>query len=160
MTMMMTMERTMMLVSLSQDSQNEATVAFIATSMDFIHISRKHEEFGEVGIDALRSELQSMINKKVWRPVHKSTLSAAERRTILNYLAFLKQKYHPDGFPDQVKARLVAGGHMQDTASPNVFMETAICALRKWICATADIGSDLTRQIWTHFSRIVLQMWK
>jgi hypothetical protein len=55
-----------------------------------------------------------MINKKVWRPVHKSTLSAAERRTILNSLAFFKQKYHPDGSPDRVKARLVAGGHMQD----------------------------------------------
>jgi hypothetical protein len=29
-------------------------------------------------------------------------------------MAFLKQKYKPDGTPDKVNARLVAGGHMQD----------------------------------------------
>jgi hypothetical protein len=116
------------------------------------HIKKALVEFGDAGIEALKCELLSMIDKKVWQPVKKSTLSTAEQKTIINSLAFLKKKYHPDGSPDRDKARLVAGGHMQDetlycdTASPtvdinNVFMEAAICALKKRVCATADIGS-------------------
>ena len=142
------------------------------------HIKKALAEFGDAGIEALKCELQSMINKKVWQPVRKSTLSAAEQSTILNSLAFLKQKYHPDGSPDRVKARLVAGGHMQDetlycdTASPtvdinNVFMEAAICALRKRVCATADIGSaylhvamedNIFMKIDKHISKILCEM--
>jgi hypothetical protein len=76
-----------------------------------------------------------MIEKNVWEPIHRSDLSLTEQKSIINSLAFLKQKYKPDGTTDKVKARLVAGGHMQDetlysdTSSPtvnitNVFRQT------------------------------------
>jgi hypothetical protein len=64
---------------------------------------------------------------------------------------FLKQKFKPDGTPDKVKARLVAGGHRQDesldseTSSPtvetqNIFIECTIPQQGKKV-ATADIGA-------------------
>jgi hypothetical protein len=90
-----------------------------------------------------------MIEKNVWEPIHRSDLSLAEQKSIINSLAFLKQKYKSDGTPHKVKARLVAGGHMQDetlcsdTSSPtvnitNVFMEASINAMKGMKCATAD----------------------
>jgi hypothetical protein len=116
------------------------------------HIKKAIEEFGDPGIKAIQIELKSMIEKNVWEPIHRSDLSLTEQKSIIKSLAFLKQKYKPDGTPDKVKARLVAGGHMQDetlssdTSSPtvnitNVFMEASINAMRGMKCATADIGS-------------------
>ena len=116
------------------------------------HIKKAIEEFGNPGIKAIQVELKGMIEKNVWDPIHRSDLSLTEQKSIINSLAFLKQKYKPDGTPDKVKARLVAGGHMQDetlysdTSSPtvnitNVFMEASINAMRGMKCATSDIGS-------------------
>jgi hypothetical protein len=41
-------------------------------------------------------------------------MSAVERADVIRSSIFLKRKTHPDGSFDKYKARLVAGGDMQD----------------------------------------------
>ena len=46
-------------------------------------------------------------------PVLLGELSKKDRRSIIYCSVFLKEKYKADGSFDEVKARLVAGGHQQ-----------------------------------------------
>ena len=61
-------------------------------------------------------ELNQMETLKVWVPVRGGELSAAQRAGTIRSSMFLKRKTHPDGSFDKYKARLVAGGDMQDKA--------------------------------------------
>ena len=69
---------------------------------------------GELAETAMRLELEQMISKQVWRPIHMHQLTPNERSLVIRSKMFLKQKLHPDGSPDKFKARLVAGGDQQD----------------------------------------------
>lgn len=60
------------------------------------------------------AELQQMVNKQVWHGVHLRNLSSAERKRIIRSSMFLKDKCLASGAFDRFKARLVAGGAMQD----------------------------------------------
>jgi hypothetical protein len=77
-----------------------------------------------------------------------------EKRNIIPSLAFVKQKYNPDGLKDKVKVRLVAGGHKQDrslfvdknTSSPtlhleHLFLEMAMTQAKKPFRTSLDIGA-------------------
>jgi hypothetical protein len=115
-------------------------------------ISQALREFGDPGVEAVGKELQQMLSKHVWIPIKKESLNKNQQKKIIPSQMFLKQKFRPDGTPDKVKARLVAGGHRQDeslyseTSSPtvetqNIFIECTIAAQQKKKVATADIGA-------------------
>jgi hypothetical protein len=110
-------------------------------------------KYGEEG-DALVVELKNMYEKKVFFPVKREKLSPEEKRNIIPSLAFVKQKYNPDGSKDKVKVRLVAGGHKQDrslfvdknTSSPtlhleHLFIEMAMAQAKKPFRTSLDIGA-------------------
>ena len=71
-------------------------------------------------------ELTQMHTLKVWEPIHADTLDAEQRAAVIRSSMYLKRKTHPDGSFDKYKARLVAGGDMQnkdlyeDLSSPTV----------------------------------------
>ena len=75
-----------------------------------------------------------MLKKEVWKPVDVGKLTPSQRKSIIITSMFLKEKQKPDGSFDKLKARLVAGGHMQDRSvyedisSPTVSW-TSVCML-------------------------------
>jgi hypothetical protein len=56
-------------------------------------------------------ELGQMMERHVWTAVK---LSIRQKMDIIRSSMFLKMKVYPDGKPDKLKARLVAGGNQQD----------------------------------------------
>jgi hypothetical protein len=110
--------------------------------------------YGDKAEDAITKELQQLMEKGVFKPVHMKDLSAEERRSIIPSKMFLKDKYKADGAFDKIKARLVAGGHRQDRgqytedqiSSPtvnlsHVFIVGTIAAEERRKVVTADIGT-------------------
>jgi hypothetical protein len=57
---------------------------------------------------------QLAVVKRAFRPVRRTTLSPAHRKNIIRSSMFLKEKFQLDGQFEKLKARLVAGGDMQD----------------------------------------------
>ena len=105
-------------------------------------------------------EIQQLLDRKSWHPVHIGDLNAAERRSIIPSKLFVKIKYKPSGIFDKVKSRLVAGGHRQDrslyrdkTSSPtvstsSVFLIAAIAQRERRSVCTIDIpGAYLNAKI-------------
>jgi hypothetical protein len=89
---------------------------------------------------AIEKELGQMLCKKVWHPVYMHQLTSDEKKRIIRSSLFLKEKYDASGKFEKIKARLVAGGHMQDrsiypdlsaptAAISSVFAVAAIAAL-------------------------------
>ena len=72
------------------------------------------QAFGELALKAISGELEQMVTKKVWRPVHWKAMTDAERKRVLPSSMFLKEKKDSAGKVEKIKARLVAGGHRQD----------------------------------------------
>ena len=89
---------------------------------------------GKEAITAMLLEIQQMLKKEVWKPVDVGKLTPLQRKSIIITSMFLKEKQKPDGSFDKLKARLVAGGHMQDRSvyedisSPTVSW-TSVCML-------------------------------
>jgi hypothetical protein len=71
---------------------------------------------GDEAKRVMLKELKQMVDRKVFRPVHRTTLTEPERKSTIRSSMFLKAKYHTDGTFDKLKARLVAGGDQQDKA--------------------------------------------
>ena len=106
---------------------------------------------GAEATPVIMAELQQMVDKQVWHGVHLRNLSSAERKRIIRSSMFLKDKYLASGAFDRFKARLVAGGDMQDktlynnlsspTASTtSVLTVAAIAAAEGRHAITIDIG--------------------
>ena len=99
---------------------------------------------------AIVKELGQMLNKKVWHPVYMHKLTNDEKKKVIRSSLFLKEKYDSTGKFEKVKARLVAGGHMQDrsiypdlsaptAAMSSVFAVAAIAAYESRGVHTIDI---------------------
>jgi hypothetical protein len=110
--------------------------------------------FGEAGIEAVRSKMAQLHDRKVMKPVHSRELTPEEWREALAYLMFLKRKRC-----GKVKGRGCANGRKQrrytdraDAASPTVateavFLTVVINALENRDVAVVDIHS--CRSTWT-----------
>ena len=88
-------------------------------------------EYGAVATDAIKLELTHLLNKDVLEFVPKNT---PFKKGILSSKMMMTVKTKPDGSFDKVKARLVAGGHLQDRtiyndndiSSPTVALESVL----------------------------------
>ena len=107
------------------------------------------QKLGEIAVDSIRKELQQMCDKNVWEAVHLNSLSYDQRKSIITSSMFLKDKYTADGKFDNLKSRLVAGGHLQDrniydngssptVSTTSVFIVAAFAASENRAVATID----------------------
>ena len=113
-----------------------------------------NKALNKLGRTALFSMLEEMIQfhaKNVGTPIRKRDLSFKQLKSVIRSSMFLKEKYLSTGEFEKLKARIVAGGHMQDRAlyddvtsptvsTPAVFIAIAIAAKEKRKVATVDIG--------------------
>lgn len=88
-------------------------------------------EYGDPAEEAIRDELNKMIDLNVFTAVHKRDTKGV----TIPCSMFIKPKHHADGSFDKIKARMVAGGHRQDwsgeeeCSSPTVSWETVLTFL-------------------------------
>jgi hypothetical protein len=130
----------------------------VGTNMDIEHLNyvfaqlsvqKGIQEHGERAINAIKDELQQMLDKKVWHYA-----SADEKRGVktIHSTMFLKEKEAKNNNPPIIKARLAARGDMQDrslydidqTSSPAVSLDSllmvaAIACRHDYIVKTADV---------------------
>ena len=95
----------------------------------------------------------SIHNQRAWKPIYLASLTARQKSKMIRSFLFLKEKYTSTGEFEKLKARLVAGGHMQDrseyteaeTSSPTVslsalYVVAAAAAKEGRKVATAGVG--------------------
>ena len=96
---------------------------------------------GDAARAVINAELQQMITRKVW----------SEDARVIRSIVFLKEKFLPTGEFEKLKARLVAGGDMQNrdlyedlsaptVATASVFTLLSIAAAENQSIAAVDIG--------------------
>ena len=116
---------------------------------------RKHKRDG---FEAMLKELTLIHETGTIEGIDYANLTSAQKSRAIRSLLFFKEKYKPDGTFDKLKARLVAGGHMQDrsvysqsdTSAPTVateavMMVAAIAAKEQRHVITVDIGGAFLR---------------
>ena len=102
-------------------------------------------------INALLKEIQGFVDIQAFHPVDVSKLTLKQKRSIIRSSIFLKEKFLADGTFDKLRARVVAGGDMQeqmpfeDHSSPtaalaSLLLIAALAAREKRFVATMDIG--------------------
>ena len=102
---------------------------------------------------AAYKEIYQIVKKESFEPMPISKVDDKKFRKIIMSMMFMKEKYSPSGEFEKLKARLVAGGHMQDRSvyevenitSPTVstaavFTIAAIAAREGRKVITMDIG--------------------
>lgn len=114
-------------------------------------VRRALREMKEPALAALFKEIKGFIDIEAFEPKDWRTLSLKQKKSIIRSSIFLKSKFLADGSFDKLKARLVAGGDMQeripfeDHSSPtaalaSLFMLAAIAAKERRHVVTLDIG--------------------
>ena len=71
------------------------------------------DKLGDIAIDSIRKKKQQMCEKDVWEKVLINSLTPLQRNNIITSSMFLKDKYTAEGKFDELKSRLVAGGHLR-----------------------------------------------
>ena len=79
-----------------------------------ITVNQALRENPGLSAEAMMKELYQMLQKDVFRFILPFEIKPEQDKKALMSFKFFKQKFLPDGTPDKFKARLVAGGHMQD----------------------------------------------
>jgi histone deacetylase 1/2 len=105
---------------------------------DVLHISMKaaQDKHGWGATEKVLDELQQLVEKGSWVPVHSSKLTTAQRLAIIRSSIFLKEKFKSTGEYDRLKARLVAGGNMQDKSLYEDLSSPTVATSSILICAT------------------------
>ena len=114
-----------------------------------VSVQQAMKQYREPAFRAILKELKQMRDKGVFEPIYKERLSNLQLKKVIRSFMFLKEKFKADGSFDKLKARLVAGGHMQvesyvNPSSPTasltaVLMVAAIAAKEEREVATMDI---------------------
>ena len=119
------------------------------TVNDLPCVDEQHEPYIEP--EPPGNKLKQMVTKRVWTPVDQTRMTQQERAAVIRSSMFVKEKFQTNGQFDKLKARLVAGGHMQgkelyeNLSAPTaptcgVFTVLAIAAKEKQRTAVIDIG--------------------
>jgi hypothetical protein len=105
--------------------------------------------FGDIAKESIRMEMQQMIEKGVWKPISWSEIDT----TVIPSKMFLKEKKDVT----KIKARLVAGGHLQnredllDNSSPTLAILSLLAAKFAHTVVTVDItGAYLNADMSDH----------
>ena len=112
-------------------------------------IRRAKKLLGKQAIVSVVKEMIQLHSMKTWTGVHVRDITTKEAQRIISSSMFLKDKYTAEGFFDKLKARLVAGGHLQDkqiyetvtsptVSTTSVFMIAAIAGAEGRAVATID----------------------
>jgi hypothetical protein len=141
-----------------------------------ISVTKALKSIGKAAVKSIVKELVGIHNEGGWKPIRASTLTSKQRSRMVRSFLFLKEKYTSTGEFEKLKARLVAGGHMQvrseyteaETSSPTVsqsalYMVAAIAAKEKRHVATADVGqaflkAKLNREVIMHLEPRLAKM--
>jgi histone deacetylase 1/2 len=112
-------------------------------------INQAIKKLGYEAVLSVVKEIMQLNDKETFEGINTNDLTEEEFKRIITSSTFLKDKYTADGIFDKLKARLVAGGHLQDrniydnggspTASTtSVFMVAGIAAEERRAVAHVD----------------------
>lgn len=117
-------------------------------------IMKALKTFGKKANSSMLKEMLSIDEKGVLKQVRVRDLTSKQIKKIIRSKMFLKEKYLSTGEFEKLKARFVAGGHLQDrslysdgeTSSPTVslqsiYLVSSIAAREKRKVVTLDIGT-------------------
>ena len=126
---------------------NRKRLVFKSKLSKNMSVDRAIEKVGDDAIDAVVKEMIMIIDEKqAFESINIDQLTEKERKQIIPSKLFLKEKFLADGTFEKLKARLVAGGHMQsrdiydDGSSPTVGTSSVfMCA-----CIAAHEGRSVS----------------
>ena len=139
-----------------------------------ISVKQALKQYGRKGLVSMVKEIRNVaIDKAAIIPVNPNKLSKGELKSVISSSLFLKEKFKPDGMFEKLKARLVAGGHMQDKelyekddiSSPTVgtsavMTVVAIAAKENRLVTSADIGGAYLNARMTKGKLILMRLSK
>jgi hypothetical protein len=109
------------------------------------------KKFGSKAFEVMMKEMSQIIEKETIRPVTFNKIEPRLKKKIIRSHMFFKEKFHPNGDFDKLKARFVAGGDGQDrsvyseseitsqtVSTSSVFIIAAIAARESRAVATVD----------------------
>jgi hypothetical protein len=124
-----------------------------------ITVSKALKDKSTATLKAIYGEINQLHSKSTFKPVNRRDLTRSQYKAAIRSHMFLKEKYATNGDFIKLKARLVAGGHMQlkdlydDLSSPttalqSIYMIAAIAARECRKVVTVDIaGANLNADI-------------
>lgn len=114
-------------------------------------VKKALETLGDEAVKSIALEISQLYNRGTFAPADPDKLTVEQARQIISSSCFLKEKFTPQGVFEKLKARLVAGGHLQDrsvfaegsTESPtasttSVFLVAGIAASEGRAVASVD----------------------
>ena len=90
-----------------------------------VNVQKALATYGDVATQALISEIDGFLERKVWTGVLWSSLSKTQRKRVYRTSTFMKEKFDLFGKLLKLKARIVVDGRMEDRS---LFKESDISA--------------------------------
>jgi hypothetical protein len=119
-----------------------------------ISVTKALKTMEKPALQSIIQELNNIVDKDTFQAIHRKDLNENQIKNIIRSSMFLKMKFDPQGLFEKLKARLVAGGNMQDrsiyqqddigapTASiTSIFTIATIAAKEERHVVTVDIAS-------------------